>query len=481
MKKTQIARLDDTPMRVRSTQLEKLNSRIDGPLLAPGDNDWNGAARIWNGMVQKVPALIVQPASARDVAQVVGFARVNGLRLSVKGGGHNIAGTSIADGGLTLDMSRMRRVAIDPDAKLARVGPGCVLGDVDAATQEHGLATALGFMSETGIAGLTLGGGFGYLTRRFGFTVDNLDEVEIVTADGEVRTANGSAHSDLFWALRGGGGNFGVATRFTFRLHNVEPTVTSGQILWSAERIEELLAAYRDLTESAPRELTLGVLIGLAPPAPFIPEAWRGKPVTGIIVCHSGKHAARDLAALRAIREPIVDLVTERPYIEQQRMMDAMEPAGHHYYWKSEYLDGLLDGFLDALSHTTLTTPSSPMSNTRMLHIGGALNDHGDNDGAVGNRDARYIVGFAGAWPPGEPGDIEWVRQRWESIRSFSTGGNYINFQTADEGDERTAASYGTNLERLRRIKAVYDPTNLFRANRNISPSPVLAPRQSLP
>jgi FAD/FMN-containing dehydrogenase len=234
-------------------------------------------------MAARLPALVLQPASAHDVAAAVGFARDHGLLLSIKGGGHNIAGTSMAPGGLTLDLSRLPDVSVDPQAKLAHVGPGCLLGEVDQATQAHGLATVLGFgfVSETGVAGLTLGGGFGYLARRFGWTVDNLAEVEIVTADGQLRIANRDQHPELFWALRGGGGNFGVVTRFSFRLRQVGPMITGGLIIWSAERAAEVLAAYRDLTEQAPRELTAAAIVRLAPPAPFLPQVWHGKPIAG--------------------------------------------------------------------------------------------------------------------------------------------------------------------------------------------------------
>ena len=279
-----------------SERLDELTSRIEGRVLRPGDEGWDDAVLVWNALAARTPALVVQPVSARDVAAAVGFARDHGLLLGVKGGGHNIAGTCIAERGLTLDMARMRDVVVDPDARLAHVGPGCLLQDVDRATQRHGLATVLGFISEVGVAGLTLGGGFGYLMRRFGWAVDNLDEVEIVTADGAIRTANRVNNAELFWALRGGGGNFGVVTRFTFRLHQVGPTITGGLILWDADRADEVLAAYRELTESAPRELTAAVVMRIAPPAPFIPERWHGRHIIAMLVCHSGPNADADLA-----------------------------------------------------------------------------------------------------------------------------------------------------------------------------------------
>ena len=466
------AGLDGGRIKLTSEELEELDSRVQGRLLGPGEQGWNDAVAIWNGMAAKTPALILQPISAHDVAAAVSFARDHGLLVSVKGGGHNIAGISIAEGGLTLDMSRMREITVDPEARLARVGPGCLLGEVDQATQAHGLATVLGFVSETGVGGLTLGGGFGYLTRRFGWTVDNLAEVEVVTADGQVRTANRDENAELFWALRGGGGNFGVVTRFSFRLHQVGPTITGGLIIWSAERAAEVLAAYRDLTESAPRELTASTIVRLAPPAPFLPQAWHGKPVVGIQVCHSGANPEADLAAVRALGNPIVDLTGPKPYAAVQSMLNVMEPKWLHRYWKAEFLPGLSSEFLDAFRSSALRV-TSPLSQSIIFHVGGALNDHEDDDGAVGNRDAHYIGGFAATWPPGAPADphVAWARNGWERIRPFSTGGNYVNFQLAEDDTARTVAAYGSNYQRLQRVKATYDPDNLFRVNRNIAPA----------
>jgi FAD/FMN-containing dehydrogenase len=467
-----IAGLDGGPVSLATRQLDELASRVQGRLLVAGDQGWNEAVAIWNGMAAKTPALVLQPASAHDVAAAVSFARDHGLLVSVRGGGHNIAGTSMAPGGLTLDLSRMREVSVDPQAKLAHVGPGCLLGEVDQATQAHGLATVLGFVSETGVAGLTLGGGFGYLARRFGWTVDNLTEVEIVTADGQVRIANRDQHPELFWALRGGGGNFGVVTRFSFRLHQVGPMITGGLIIWSAERAADVLAAYHDLTESAPRELTAAAIVRLAPPAPFLPQQWHGKPIAGIQVCHSGANADADLAPVRALGNPIVDLVTPKPYTAMQSMLNAMEPKWLHRYWKAEFFSGLSSEFLDAFRSSALRV-TSPLSQSVIFHLAGALNDHEDDDGAVGNRDAHYIGGFNATWPPGAPSDphVAWAREGWERIRPFSTGGNYVNFQLAEDDSTRTADAYGSNYQRLQRVKADYDPGNLFRVNRNIPPA----------
>jgi FAD/FMN-containing dehydrogenase len=464
------AGLDGGLVTLTAEQLGALESRVKCPVLRAGDAGWDEAVLIWNGMVAKAPALVLRPTSAAQVAAAVGFARHRGLLLSIKGGGHNMAGTSIAERGLTLDMSRMRDVGVDPDARLAHVAPGCLLRDVDRATQAYGLATPLGsFNSEVGVAGLTLGGGLGYLTRRFGWTVDSLAEVEIVTADGQIRTASRDEHADLFWALRGGGGNFGVVTRFTFRLHEVGPTISGGLIVWSADRVDDVLATYRDLTESAPRELTAAVTVRLAPPAPFLPAEWHGKPIIGLLVCHSGADAERDLVPVRALGDPIADLVADKPYVDQQSMLDGMEPTGHHYYWKTEYLAGLTNEFLDTFRDNALQV-TSPLSESIVVHLAGELNERAGDDGAVGNRDARYMTAFAGQWPAGAPDDVHvaWVRQAWKSIRPLSTGGNYLNFQTADEDDERVRATYGPNFDRLVEAKETYDPDNLFRRNRNI-------------
>ena len=468
----ELAGLDGGRHALTFEQLEELGSRVQGRLLVAGDQGWNDAVSIWNGMAARLPALVLQPASAHHVAAAVGFAREHGLLLSVKGGGHNIAGTSMAPGGLTLDMSGMRGVAVDSQAKLVHVGPGCLLADVDQATQAHGLATVLGFVSETGVAGLTLGGGFGYLTRRFGWTVDNLAEVEVVTADGQVRTASRDQHPELFWALRGGGGNFGVVTRFSFRLHQVGPMVTGGLIVWSAERAAEVLAAYRDLTERAPRELTAATIVRLAPPAPFLPQAWHGKPIAGIQVCHSGANPEADLAPLRDLGDPIVDLTGPKPYAALQSMLNAMEPKWLHRYWKAEFFPGLSSGLLDAFRSSALPV-TSPLSQSVIFHLAGALNDREGDDGAVGNRDAHYVGGFNATWPPGAPADphVAWARAGWERIRPFSTGGNYVNFQLADDDSTRTGAAYGGNYRRLQQVKADYDPGNLFRVNRNIPPA----------
>jgi len=445
-------------------------------VLEAGDDGWADAVEVWNGMVARTPAMVVRPASARDVAVVVRFAQEHGVLLGIKGGGHHIAGTALAEAGITLDMSGMRDVTVDPAARLAHVGPGCLLRDVDRATQEHGLATVLGFVSEVGVAGLTLGGGLGYLTRRFGWGVDNLVEVEIVTADGRVRVANRERESELFWGVRGAGANLGVVTRLTFRLHPVGPTVHGGLVAWPFERADEILRAYRDITTAAPRELAVWLILLRAPAAPFVPGEWHGRRICAMAVCWSGDPggAQEALAPVRALRDPVLDLVGDLPYADLQSLLDDGEPKGNHYYWKTGYTRELDDGLLSTVRDLFAGCPI-PCAEIGFLHVGGALGEHPEDDGAVGNRDARYVVGVNGMWEPGEP-DADafrrWVRDAAERVRPFTTGRSYVNFQTGDEGEDPVRATYGANLDRLVRVKTAYDPHNLFRVNRNVPPAP---------
>ncbi|HUR16520.1 MAG TPA: FAD-binding oxidoreductase, partial [Candidatus Limnocylindrales bacterium] len=312
--------------------LDSFAKTLQGTLAYPGDEAYLQATQLWNGMIRKQPAAVVQARSVEDVVGTINLARENRVELSIKGGGHNIAGLALCDGGITLDLSGMRDVQVDPEAKIARVAPGCTLGDVDQATQPHALATTLGFVSATGTAGLTLGGGFGYLTRRFGWTVDDLESVEIVTADGQLRQASRSTNEDLFWALRGGGGNFGVVTEFTFRLHEVGPKVTAGIIAWPAAQADGVLRVFREVAESSPRELTSVVLRRNAPPAPWLPAEAHGTPIIAMVVCHSGdlEQAQADLAPIKGHGQPLADLIQVKDYVAQQTMLDATQPKGMH-------------------------------------------------------------------------------------------------------------------------------------------------------
>ena len=453
---------------------ETLERSLDGRVLRPGDGGFAESTFLWNAMIERTPAAVVRARGTADVVAAIDFARAQGMPVSVRGGGHNIAGTALADGGVTIDMSLLRSVVVDADRRLATVEPGCLLGHVDRATQEHGLATPLGFVSEVGVAGLTLGGGLGYLTRRFGWAVDNLVEVELVTADGLVRRASRDENADLFWAVRGAGANFGAVTSFTFRLHEVGPTVVGGLVAWPFERADEVLAAYRTLTEEAPRELAVWLLLLHAPPAPFVPVEWHGRKICATAVCYSGDlHRADDaLAPIRAIGDPILDLLREQPYVEVQSYLDGTEPKGICHYWRTEFLARLDEGLLDAM-RDVVAESDSPEAELGILHLGGALNERDEDDGAVGNRDARYAIGAKAMWAPDDPSGERlpgWVRNAHERLRPFSTGRTYVNFHGHDEDDERVRATYGPNYDRLVELKRRYDPANVFRSNRNIAP-----------
>jgi FAD/FMN-containing dehydrogenase len=454
--------------------IDALRERLRGAVLEPSDAAFPEATELWNGMIEKSPAFVVRPSGTADVVEALRFAREEDLTLSVRGQGHNIAGTSLADGGLTIDMSALRGVWVDPEARVASVQTGCRLGDVDRETQLHGLATPLGFISEVGVGGLTLGGGLGYLTRRFGWTVDNLLEARVVTADGSVLRASREEHPDLFWGIRGAGANLGVVTSFTYQLHEVGPTVYGGLIAWPFDRAAEIQGAYRELTSEAPRELAVWLNLIRAPEAPFVPERWHGERVCAMAVCFTGDLADTEaaLAPLRELGEPVFDLLAEQPYTEVQSYLDEIEPKGHHYYWKTGYAAELTDA-LHATERELFADCPIPDAELGALHIGGALNEHPEDDGAVGNRDARYVLGANAMWAPDEPRADEfraWIRDAWERLRPHTTGRNYINFQTADEDASRVRASYGDNFDRLLDVKRRYDPDNLFRANRNVRP-----------
>jgi FAD/FMN-containing dehydrogenase len=454
--------------------VDTLRRAVGGSVFLPGDDGFAASTFLWNAMIERTPALVVQAADVADIVAAVDFARSEGMPISVRGGGHNIAGTALADGGLTIDMSRLRSVVVDPDRRLAIVQPGCLLGEVDRACQRHGLATPLGFVSEVGVAGLTLGGGLGYLTRRFGWAVDNLLEVEIVTPDGLVRRASGEENPDLFWAVRGAGANFGAVTSFTFRLHEVGPTVVGGLVAWPFERADEILAAYRTLTEEAPRELAVWLLLLHAPPAPFVPAQWHGRRICAMAVCYSGDLGRKEeaLAPIRALGSPILDLLHEQPYVEVQSYLDATEPKGICHYWRTEFLAELGDGLLDAMRDIAAES-DLPEAELGVLHVGGALNERHEDDGAVGNRDARYAIGAKAMWAPDDPNGARlptWVRNAHDRLRPFSTGRTYVNFHGHDEDDARIRATYGANYDRLVELKRRYDPGNIFRSNRNIAP-----------
>jgi FAD/FMN-containing dehydrogenase len=451
----------------------ELSARLRGPVLGPAGPAYDEARAVWNAMIDRRPALIARCLGSADVRAGVDFAREHGLPLSIRGGGHNIAGLAVCDGGLMLDMSLMRGVWVDPRARTARAQAGCLLGDVDRETQLHGLAAVLGFISNTGVAGLTLGGGFGYLTRRYGWTCDNVLSMDAVTADGRLVRASESENADLFWGLCGGGGNFGVVTGFEYRLHPVGPEIVGGAIAWPAERADEILDLYRRVAADAPPELACVAGVRIAPPAPWLDPKIHGKPIVALFLCHTGSLEDGERAAAR-LRQPggaVGDVLQRRPYTSQQSLLDATQPRGRRYYWKSEYLPGLPPALFAAISRHAADIPS-PHSAILVFPLDGALNRMPADTSPAGNRDATAIVNVAGSWESAadDAANIEWVRRGWQDLRRFSTGGTYVNFLTADEPEERLRAAYGPHLDRLVDVKTKWDPGNLFRANKNFAP-----------
>jgi FAD/FMN-containing dehydrogenase len=452
---------------------ETLRPRLRGGLLLPGEAGYDDARSIWNAMFDRRPAAIVQPLGVADVIEALRFAREHGLPIAVKGGGHNIAGLAVADDCLLLDMSRARGVVVDPAERTAIAQTGCLLGDLDRETQVHGLATVLGFVSHTGIAGLTLGGGFGYLTRRFGWTSDTVLDMNVVTATGDVVRASEGENPDLFWALRGGGGNFGVVTSIKYRLAEIGPEILGGPVAWSADDAPAVLEMYRDVIADAPPELTVVAILRPAPPAPWIPQEHHGKPIVVLVVCDTGpaETAEERVRAITSFGSPIGSVVQRRSYLSLQTLLDATQPKGRRYYWKSEYLPSVTP---DLLAYVAEQAPSfkSPHSSIIVFPIDGAHQRLATDHSAVGNRDAGAVLNVGASWEQAgdDEANVGWARSVWQGARGFSTGGVYINFLTEDEGDDRIRVAYGANLDRLARVKAAWDPDNVFRLNKNIAP-----------
>jgi FAD/FMN-containing dehydrogenase len=454
-----------------------LAGALRGPLLRPGDEGYDAARAVWNGAIDRRPALIARCESAADVAQAIGFARGHGLELAVRGGGHNYAGFAVCDGGLMLDLSRMNRVAVDPAARRAVCGGGATWADVDGATQAHGLATVGGFVSHTGIGGLTLGGGIGWLSRKAGLSADNLVAAEVVTADGRILRASAEEHPDLFWALRGGGGNFGVVTSFEYRLHEVGPTVHLGLFFWGVDRGREALRFSREFVTTVPADMGL-LLAGLsAPPAPFVPEQYHHAPGFGLLVVGFGSAEEHGAVAerLRAALPPLFELVTPIPYTGLQQMFDEGLAWGQHAYEKALYLDDLTDSAIDVMVEQ-FPRRGSPLSLAAVFVMDGAYAAVGADETAFGgDRRARIVFNITGNCPAAEgyEGERAWVRAFWEALRPLArTSGSYVNYMTEYEEDRVRAAYGAAKYERLARIKAEYDPQNVFHLNANIKPAP---------
>lgn len=468
-----IKTLDGNETELKQDKLESLRIQLSGKLLLPDDAGYEESRKIWNSMIDKKPSVIVRCLGITDVISAVKFARENNLLICIKGGGHNIAGLATADGALMLDMSLMRGVWVDSKKKIAHAQTGCLLGDVDRETQLYGLAAILGFVSQTGIAGLTLGGGFGYLTRRWGWTADNVISMDVVTADAKLVKASADENSDLFWGLRGGGGNFGVVTGIDYKLFSVGPEIVGGLVAWPGENASEVLELYRTLAKNSPPELTLVALMRLAPPAPWLPKEWHGKLMVGILACYSGnpEEGERIVDPIKSFGKSIGDVLVRRPYVQMQSLLDATQPKGRRYYWKSEYLSQIKPELCNKIIERAANI-TSPHSALILFQIGGALNQLDQDYSPAGNRDAHYVLNIAGSWEKAEEdkANLEWVRETWNDLKSFSTGGTYINFLTEDEGPERNEDALGSALKRLSEVKKKWDPTNRFCINRNIKP-----------
>jgi FAD/FMN-containing dehydrogenase len=455
--------------------VEELRTRVRGNLTLPSDPMYEARRQVWNGMINRQPAIIVSCTGVADVIEAVNFARANGLPLAVRGGGHNVAGTALCDGGVVIDLSRMSDIRVDPSRRTVRAGGGALLGDVDHETQAFGLAAPFGVMSRTGIAGLTLHGGLGLLTRRYGLSCDNLIAADLVTADGELLQVDDQHHPDLLWALRGGGGNFGVVTSFEYRLHPVGPEVWLALTVYPADQAAAGLRFFRDFMAGAPDELMAIAILWNAPEMEPVPEEWRGRPAFIIAGCYSGPMEQGE-AVIRPLREfasPIADLSSPIPYPAIQQLFDADYPDGRRYYWKSVYLRDLDEPSIAALGRHAATRPSQ-LNTLDVWALGGAMRHEPPGGAAFAGRDNRFLLGIEANWDDSADDDanVSWARDVYRDLASLSGGATYLNFPGFGEDQESLVrAAYGSHYDRLVAVKTAYDPTNLFRINQNIQPS----------
>jgi FAD/FMN-containing dehydrogenase len=454
--------------------LNAMNRELRGNLITADDEAYESARKVWNGMIDKRPALIARCANVADVQAALDFAKKHDLFFSIRGGGHNVAGTALAEGGLVLDLSEMRRVQVDPARRVARVEGGARLGDLDQETQAFGLATPVGVVSATGVAGLTLHGGTGWLLRRHGLSIDNLLSVELLTADGRVRKASRNEHSDLFWAIRGGGGNFGIVTSFEFQLHPLGPQVWMSVPIYPLDHATEVMGAFRAYMRNAPEDMMgLGVFWS-APEDPRVPEQYHGTPVIILLGCYTGPFEKGEevIAPLRELGKPIADLSAPMTWVEAQKFLDADYPDGAFYYWTSIYMDRLDDEVIRVLADHTRSRPSA-ISSIDVWMLEGAMSRVSPRETAFFKRDAPYMLGIEANWENREDADvnIKWAKNVYQSMQRFTRGGSYLNFPGFVEDREALLrGAYGPNLERLQAIKTQYDPTNIFPGALNIEP-----------
>jgi FAD/FMN-containing dehydrogenase len=450
-----------------------LAERLSGQVIAPDHAEYDAARGVWNGMIDKKPAAIARCVTPDDVAAALGVAAAHDLPFSVRGGGHNVAGTAVNDGGLVVDLSGMKGVRVDPERRVARAEPGVTWGELDRETQRFGLATPGGEVSPTGVAGLTLGGGMGVLRRRHGLSCDNLVSVDLVTADGRVLTASETEHADLFWGVRGGGGNLGIVTSFAFRLHPVGPAIYEANVWYPLEQAGDVLRGWRDYTEQAPDEVSAIALFWSVPAIPEFPEELHGRPVVIVGGVHAGtvEDGEQALDPLRGFGEPLLDLSGPTTYLAVQTGFDPFLPDGLLCYWKSVYLDDFDDAAIAALLARAEARPS-PSVLIAIRHLGGAISRVGEEATAYAHRNAQYLASFDACWtdPTANDEHIAWTRAAWADLQRISQGGVYLNFAgMGEEGEALVRSVHGPNFERLAALKRSYDPTNLFRSRLNVA------------
>jgi FAD/FMN-containing dehydrogenase len=453
--------------------VKEFGDSLRGKLIQHSDTDYDEVRKIWNAMIDRKPSLIVQVADADDVALALNFARENKLDITIRGAGHNIAGNCICDGGLMIDFSAMKKTTVDVSKKTAFVQPGATLKDFDAEVQKHGLTTPVGINSTTGIAGLTLGGGFGWLTRKYGFTIDNLLSVEVITVDGKRLHASEKENSDLFWAIRGGGGNFGVITQFEFQLHPVGPEIFSGLLVFPFNQAKSILKQYKNFITNTPPEFNAWVVLRKAPPLPFLPEEVHGKEVVvlAIAVIADIEKNEKLVDSLRAFGQPVGEHIGRMPYVNWQQAFDPLLTPGARNYWKSHNFTELNDGALDLMVEYAGKLPS-PQCEIFIAYLEGKFNTVPVNAMAFPNRDLKFILNVHGRWDDAgqDQSGIGWAREFFTATSKFASAGAYVNFMTEDEQDRVTKA-YGPNYQKLADIKKKYDPNNLLRFNQNIKPT----------
>lgn len=453
--------------------IEELRALLSGPVIGPADPDYDQARQVWNADIDRRPAIIARCASAADVVTAISFARREGLEIAVRGGAHHSAGASVVDDGIVLDLSALNAVTVDPATKRARVGGGALLGDLDAATQEHGLAVPAGLVSHTGVAGLTLGGGMGWLTRLYGLSIDNLVSAEVVTADGETRRADATEHPDLFWAIRGGGGNFGVVTEFEFRLHEAGPLTGFGLLFWGLDDGPSLMRVAREVIPALAPTINIVIACLNAPPAPFVPEEHQFQPGYALVVTGFGDQAehADAIARLRTALPPLFEFITPMPYVNVQQLLDETNAWGVHCYEKGCYVEDISEDVI-AVIDEHIRRKTSPQSAVMFYRLDGAYSAVDEDETAFGGgRSPRYGVFCLGeaATPEGLPTERTWVRGLWQALQPYALTGGYVN-GAGELDQERVAATYGPKYQRLREIKRRYDPDNVFHRNANIPP-----------